>query len=197
MKLLGSHMTQPTGDKNRSSRGPPVLVAYCLAQWSHQIPVVSLPPTASQWGELRSTLPFPSCFLYNAKFLASRLLSLPLAFTLVSCSAYSTLKMEVICSSKTSVEFQWTTRRYISEDSTVHNHCCENLKSYIVYLLFCKTDLLSHPTRIPPMEGIWEQAALENTGSKMEKVTGQSNRGWDGWSMWHPWKEDGRKCTKN
>jgi hypothetical protein len=28
------------------------------------------------------------------------------------------LKMEAICSSETSVEFQRTTRRYISEDST-------------------------------------------------------------------------------
>jgi hypothetical protein len=55
---------------------------------------------ASQW-ELRSTLPFPSCFLYNPKFPASRLLGLPLAFTLVSCSAYSTLNMEAICSFET------------------------------------------------------------------------------------------------
>jgi hypothetical protein len=36
------------------------------------------------------------------------------AFTLVSCSAYpSTLKMEAICSSETSVDFQLTTRRYM------------------------------------------------------------------------------------
>jgi hypothetical protein len=42
---------------------------------------------ASQW-ELRSTLPFPSCFLYNPKFPASLLLCLPPAFMLVSCSAY-------------------------------------------------------------------------------------------------------------
>jgi hypothetical protein len=44
---------------------------------------------------------------------------LPSAFSLVSCSAYfPTLKMEAICSSETSVDFQWTTRRYIPEDST-------------------------------------------------------------------------------
>jgi hypothetical protein len=42
------------------------------------------------------------------------------AFTLVSCSAYaSTLNMEAICSSETSVDFQRTTRRYIPEDSTL------------------------------------------------------------------------------
>jgi hypothetical protein len=39
----------------------------------------------------------------------------PPAFTLVSCSAYSTLKMEVICSCEISVGFQRTTRRYIAE----------------------------------------------------------------------------------
>jgi hypothetical protein len=31
---------------------------------------------------------------------------------------FSTLKMEAIYSSETSVDFQWTTRRYIPEDST-------------------------------------------------------------------------------
>jgi hypothetical protein len=62
-------------------------------------------------------------------------LCLPPAFTLVSCSAYSsTLKMEAICSSETSVDFQRTTQRYIPEDGTLHNHRCENLKSYITKL---------------------------------------------------------------
>jgi hypothetical protein len=43
-------------------------------------------------------------------------LCLPFAFTLVSCSAYSsTLKMEATCSSKTSVDFQRNTRRYIPD----------------------------------------------------------------------------------
>jgi hypothetical protein len=54
------------------------------------------------------------------------------AFTLVSCPGYfSTLEMEAICSSETSVDFQRTTRGYIPEDSTLYNHRCENLKSYI------------------------------------------------------------------
>jgi hypothetical protein len=35
--------------------------------------------------------------------------------------------METICSSETSVDFQ---RCYIAEDSTLHNHRCENLKSF-------------------------------------------------------------------
>jgi hypothetical protein len=39
---------------------------------------------------------------------------------LLSCSAYSlTLKMEAICYSEMSVNFQWTTWRYITEDSTL------------------------------------------------------------------------------
>jgi hypothetical protein len=48
------------------------------------------------------------------------------AFVLVSCLAYfSTLKMEAICSSETSVDCQWTTWHYIPEDGTLHNHRCE------------------------------------------------------------------------
>jgi hypothetical protein len=39
--------------------------------------------------------------------------------------------MEAIYSSETSVDFQRTTRRYIPEDSTLYNHRCEHLKSYI------------------------------------------------------------------
>jgi hypothetical protein len=42
----------------------------------------------------------------------------------------STLKMEAICSYETSVDTQLTTRRYIPEDNTHHNHRCENLKFY-------------------------------------------------------------------
>jgi hypothetical protein len=53
------------------------------------------------------------------------------AFTLVSCSAYSSiLKMEAISSTEMSVDFQRTARRYIPEDSTLRNKRCENLKPY-------------------------------------------------------------------
>jgi hypothetical protein len=58
-------------------------------------------------------------------------LCLPCAFTQVCCLAYSSaLKMEAISSSETSVDTQRTTRRYIPEDCTLHNHRCENLESY-------------------------------------------------------------------
>jgi hypothetical protein len=46
---------------------------------------------------------------------------------MVSCSAYSsTLKMEATCFSETSVDFQRTTRRYITEDRTLCNHRCRH-----------------------------------------------------------------------
>jgi hypothetical protein len=38
--------------------------------------------------------------------------------------------MEVMSSSETSVDFQRTTWHYTKEDRTIHNHRCENLKSY-------------------------------------------------------------------
>jgi hypothetical protein len=38
--------------------------------------------------------------------------------------------MEAICSSETSVATKQTTRRHIPEDDTLHNHRCENFKSY-------------------------------------------------------------------
>jgi hypothetical protein len=46
---------------------------------------------------------------------------IPPAFTLVYCSAYSTLMMEAKSSFETSVDFQQTTWRYITEDNTLHH----------------------------------------------------------------------------
>jgi hypothetical protein len=57
------------------------------------------------------------------------LLCLPPAFTLVSCTAYSsTLKIEAICSSETSVHVQRATRRYIPGESTLPETNCLNTK---------------------------------------------------------------------
>jgi hypothetical protein len=44
--------------------------------------------------------------------------------------------MEAIRSSETSGATQRTTRRHIPEDDTLHNHRCENLKSYIKIHLY-------------------------------------------------------------
>jgi hypothetical protein len=69
-------------------------------------------------------------------------LCFPPAFPLVSCSAYSsTRKMEAICSSVTSVCFQRTTQCYISEDGTLHNYRCENLKSYFINFLNTRSEM--------------------------------------------------------
>jgi hypothetical protein len=91
---------------------PELLVSYWFARWSCESPAVSSCPMASHW-ELRSTLQFPSCSIYNLKFLASRLLSLQPAFMLVSCSACLTLKVEAMCSSEMSVDFQQDTKYYL------------------------------------------------------------------------------------
>jgi hypothetical protein len=45
------------------------------------------------------------------------------------------LKMEVICFSETSVHIR-TKQRYIPEYVNIHNHSCENLKSYTVEEMF-------------------------------------------------------------
>jgi hypothetical protein len=56
-------------------------------------------------------------------------MSPPSSMSIATCSI---LKMEVTFSSETSVDFQWTTRRYIPEDRSVHNHRCENGRWYML-----------------------------------------------------------------
>jgi hypothetical protein len=46
------------------------------------------------------------------------------------------LKMDTICSSETSVVFQRSTPSYMAEDTNLHNHCCDNLKSYTLAASF-------------------------------------------------------------
>jgi hypothetical protein len=48
----------------------------------------------------------------------------------------STLKMEAIRSSETSVNTR-STQRHIPEDDILHSHRCENLKSYSVQFVAC------------------------------------------------------------
>jgi hypothetical protein len=76
-------------------------------------------------------------------FPAGTLFCLPPACGLVLAEIISsTLKMEAICSSETSVEIQQTTRRHIPEDDTLHNHRCENLKSYLISVVFLEFDFI-------------------------------------------------------
>jgi hypothetical protein len=58
---------------------------------------------------------------------------------------FSTLMIEAICSSKTSVDIQWTTRRFIPEFDTIHNHRRGNLKSYIIKYIPTNTKLHRNP----------------------------------------------------
>jgi hypothetical protein len=48
--------------------------------------------------------------------------------------------MKVTCCSETSVDFERTILHYIPEDISLHNHCCESLKSYtkLSYLYLVK-----------------------------------------------------------
>jgi hypothetical protein len=41
--------------------------------------------------------------------------------------------MAVTCSSETSVDFRWATRRYVPEDGSLHNHGRENPNFFIAY----------------------------------------------------------------
>jgi hypothetical protein len=66
------------------------------------------------------------------------------AFQQISCSDYtSTPKLEAICSSETSVDFQRTTRRYIPKYSTLHKHRCEKFNSYTRCLIFVRETWIS------------------------------------------------------
>jgi hypothetical protein len=60
----------------------------------------------------------------------------------------STLKMEAICFSGTSVATQQTTWRHIPDDDTLYNHRCENFISYIciTYLLVPYYACLHYPS---------------------------------------------------
>jgi hypothetical protein len=52
-------------------------------------------------------------------------------FILVFYLTYSSaLKMEAVCSSVTSDDFQQTAQCYITDNSALHNQCCQNIKSY-------------------------------------------------------------------
>jgi hypothetical protein len=69
-----------------------------------------------------------SVFRFEDKFEQEIRTLLAACFVMVSWLSYSlTLKMELMCPSETSVLLQQTTRCYIPEDRTLHNHRCENL----------------------------------------------------------------------
>jgi hypothetical protein len=96
------------------------LLSYWFARQSQWVLAVSFCPAGEPTGiEFHSSISL--LFPIQPEIPASRLLCLPPAFTLVSYSDYSsTLKMEAMCSSETSVYLQRTTRSYIPDDNTLH-----------------------------------------------------------------------------
>jgi hypothetical protein len=68
----------------------------------------------------------------------------------------SSLKMEAICSSETSVDTLRTTR-HIPEYDTLHNHRCECLKSYICIILIIHQQLWGYKFEEKLYLGVREQ----------------------------------------
>jgi hypothetical protein len=72
------------------------------------------------------------------------------------------LHFRAICSSDTSVDTQRTSRRYVPEHGTLHNHRCENLISYKIHTFlpnqetsFTSSTFLRHiPVSNPPTNSI-------------------------------------------
>lgn len=74
---------------------------------------------------------------------------MPPVFTLASCSTYSlTLRMEVTCSSESSVDFQQTAWSYIAKDRTQQNICSMCRPKLHIY---CKA------------ESIWRDKIIDKT----------------------------------
>jgi hypothetical protein len=75
-----------------------------------------------------------------------------------SLAYFVTQKLEVTCSSKALVDLKWTTLCYIPEDRTLHNHCCENLKSYRSSHLFTVLLAMLSVSNTEPYNAIaWSQ----------------------------------------
>lgn len=72
----------------------------------------------------------------NKIYIINYLALLDVCVILVSCFVYSsTLKKQATYSSEKSVGFQRTTLYYVPDNRALHDHCCENLKSYKKYRL--------------------------------------------------------------
>jgi hypothetical protein len=78
----------------------------------------------------QSCLDIVRCSLFHPGITNSAIISRTVEGQLICYETYSTLKMEAIFFSETLIYFQRTTRRYVPEDSTLHNHLCENRTSF-------------------------------------------------------------------
>jgi hypothetical protein len=111
----------------------------------------------------RNTLP-PSS---GSKNKPSRAL-LATCFMLVSCLAYYlTLKIEVTYSSKTSVDFQWTTQHYIPEDRTAPLTLAVHLDSLKLWQATLKYSFASKWYMQQKITFIHSETACHLTGSTL------------------------------
>jgi hypothetical protein len=93
----------------------------------------------------------------------------------------SNLKMEAICSSETSVESQQTTRRHIPEEDTLHNHRCENLKSYI-------TNTCSSETSVDFQRTTWCYIPEDRTLQNKQIIAVYVIITWNEYTLWSKYK---------
>jgi hypothetical protein len=87
--------------------------------------------------DLRSSASYAFSFEHflNEECPSSGMWLQPPAYAGSSLADFSTLKMEAIRSSETSVQFTRSTQRHIPEDSIVHSYRRENLRSYTFLML--------------------------------------------------------------
>jgi hypothetical protein len=81
-----------------------------------------------------------------------------------------------ICCSETSVDFQRTTRRYIPEDGTLHNHRCENLKSYNHgnVINFAATFVGSNPSQVTSPLLLLKEIGIMNNNAMVARIRGKT-----------------------
>jgi hypothetical protein len=84
--------------------------------------------------------------------------------------------------SETSVDTQRTTRRYIPEDSTLHNHRCENLKSYLISAVYLFVFPTFRKGNRPDTNGVWEQGAKEYVRGEWRQLHEKDEKGVNGFS---------------
>jgi hypothetical protein len=105
---------------------------YCTGNAAFELLVAGVVKSSVYWD---TTLCCP--LKVNRRFRENPPLPSPLlaTITLISYLAYSTLKMEMIYSSETPIEFQRIAGRYIPKDRTLRDKECHLLRCYAVWLL--------------------------------------------------------------
>jgi hypothetical protein len=78
-------------------------------------------------------------------------------FLLSNCSI---LNMEAVCYLETSVDFQWTTQRYILEDRTLEKCCQDENRHHLLFLKpECSVPCIHKPSSAPACTGYYFKAS--------------------------------------